>query len=54
MKSQWKIGDLGLVTRRDLDYDRQNEFIGPKGWLSPEAMNKYLAEGRDEKKLIAR
>ena len=50
-ESQWKIGDLGLVTRRDLDYDRQKEFIGPKGWLSPEAMNKYLAEGRGEKKI---
>lgn len=47
--SRWKIGDLGLVTRRDLDYDRQNELIGPKGWLSPEAMNKYLAEGRGNK-----
>ena len=21
---------------------KKNEFIGPKGWLSPEAMNKYL------------
>jgi serine/threonine protein kinase len=49
--SRWKIGDLGLVTRRDLDYDRQNELIGPKGWLSPEAMNKYLAEGRRNKKI---
>lgn len=49
--SRWKIGDLGLVTRRDLDYDRQNELIGPKGWLSPEAMNKYLAEGRYDKKI---
>lgn len=49
--SRWKIGDLGLVTRRDLDFDRQNELIGPKGWLSPEAMNKYLAEGRGNKKI---
>ena len=47
--SRWKIGDLGLVTHRELDYDRQNELIGPKGWLSPEAMNKYLAEGRGNK-----
>lgn len=40
----WKIGDLGLIAYRDEDcaYDRKNEFIGPKGWLSPEAMNKYL------------
>lgn len=30
---------------RDEDelYDKKNEFIGPKGWLSPEAMNKYLS-----------
>ena len=40
----WKIGDLGLIAYRDKDalYDKKNEFIGPKGWLSPEAMNKYL------------
>ena len=40
----WKIGDLGLIEFRDEDsiYDKKNEFIGPKGWLSPEAMNKYL------------
>lgn len=40
----WKIGDLGLISFREEDniYDKKNEFIGPKGWLSPEAMNKYL------------
>lgn len=41
----WKIGDLGLIAFRDRDnnlYDKKNDFIGPKGWLSPEAMNKYL------------
>lgn len=40
----WKIGDLGLIAYRNEDciYDKKNEFIGPKGWLSPEAMNKYL------------
>lgn len=37
-----KIGDLGLMAYRDQDYDRENEFIGPKGWISPEAMNKYI------------
>ncbi len=45
----WRIGDLGLVARRDLDYDGQNELIEPKGWLSPESMNKYLAKGRTNK-----
>ena len=49
--NQWKIGDLGLVSRRDLDFDKQNELIGPKGWLSPEAMNKYLAEGKGDKRI---
>lgn len=48
----WKIGDLGLVAYRNDDelYDKKNEFIGPKGWLSPEAMNKYLSyEGSENK-----
>jgi len=40
----WKIGDLGLVASRDKDYDDLGEKIGPFGWLSPEAMNKYLTE----------
>ena len=46
----WKIGDLGLITYRDDDelYDKKNEFIGPKGWLSPEAMNKYLYRENNE------
>lgn len=42
---QWKIGDLGLIAYREEDWDTKNELIGPKGWLSPEAMNKYLSEG---------
>lgn len=44
-EQQWKIGDLGLVSHRNADFDKINELIGPKGWLSPEAMNKYLTEG---------
>lgn len=40
----WKVGDLGLVAHRDKDYDDIGEKIGPIGWLSPEAMNKYLTE----------
>jgi serine/threonine protein kinase len=40
----WKIGDLGLARHRDKDYDDIGEKIGPLGWLSPEAMNKYLTE----------
>lgn len=44
----WKIGDLGLIDERDgiNSLDNTGEFIGPKGWLSPEAMNKYLCEGK--------
>lgn len=40
----WKIGDLGLVSSRDKDYDDLGEKIGPFGWLSPEAVNKFLTE----------
>ncbi|QRR01501.1 protein kinase domain-containing protein [Dyadobacter sandarakinus] len=46
--SEWKIGDLGLISERDgvEEVDRIADFIGPKGWMSPEAMNKYLCEGK--------
>uniref|UniRef100_UPI00404A90B1 protein kinase domain-containing protein n=1 Tax=Fulvivirga sp. TaxID=1931237 RepID=UPI00404A90B1 len=42
----WKIGDLGLVDDRNSDFqiDKKGEFIGPRGWISPEAMNKFLCE----------
>jgi serine/threonine protein kinase len=44
----WKIGDLGLLAERDKEdeIDRIGEGIGPKGWMSPESMNKYLCEGK--------
>jgi serine/threonine protein kinase len=46
--SDWKIGDLGLVAFRNLDsIDNLNEFIGPRGWITPEAMNKYLTENKN-------
>lgn len=43
----WKIGDLGLVDHRNSDFEIKEigERIGPIGWLSPEATNKYLNEG---------
>lgn len=43
----WKIGDLGLVDYRDSDFiiEEEGERIGPIGWLSPEAANKFLCEG---------
>ena len=45
----WKIGDLGLCDFRsdDLCIDSKGEFIGPRGWVSPEVMNKYLTEEID-------
>lgn len=44
----WKIGDLGLVSERDgiSELDRVADFIGPRGWISPEVMNKYLTESK--------
>ena len=43
----WKIGDLGLIATRDQDaVEDCKSIIGPRGWLSPEAMNKYLTEGK--------
>ncbi|EOR93960.1 hypothetical protein ADIARSV_2794 [Arcticibacter svalbardensis MN12-7] len=40
------IGDLGLVDFQDTDYiiNENGELIGPTGWFSPEALNKYLVE----------
>ncbi|MCF0075597.1 protein kinase family protein [Dyadobacter sp. CY261] len=45
---RWKIGDLGLINERNTtdQLDSMADFIGPKGWISPEAMNKYLCEGK--------
>ncbi|WP_282148395.1 protein kinase domain-containing protein [Algibacter lectus] len=45
---KWKIGDLGLVDGRQLAYEFEEtaKFIGPRGWISPEVMNKYLTEGK--------
>ncbi|MBK9075740.1 MAG: protein kinase [Flavobacteriales bacterium] len=41
----WKIGDLGLIEARDKDnLDRRGERIGPFGWISPEAGNKFMTE----------
>lgn len=41
---EFKIGDLGLVEFQNEDFqlDKDNEKIGPFGWLSPEATNKML------------
>lgn len=43
-KYVWKVGDLGLMGERARNIDYIGEKIGPFGWLSPEAMNKYLTE----------
>jgi serine/threonine protein kinase len=44
----WKIGDLGLLSERNRtgEIDKVGEPIGPKGWMTPESMNKYLCEGK--------
>ncbi len=44
VNDEFKIGDLGLVRFQNDDFliDYENEKIGPKGWLSPEATNKML------------
>jgi hypothetical protein len=44
----WKIGDLGLIDDRNINFslDKIAEQIGPRGWMSPESMNKYLTEGK--------
>jgi serine/threonine protein kinase len=43
---EWKVGDLGLLDHQDGSYsiDDKGEPIGPRGWMSPESMNKYLCE----------
>ena len=47
----WKVGDLGLVKNRKLEkaIDGKHEFVGPKGWTSPETMNKYLVKEGDKR-----
>jgi serine/threonine protein kinase len=47
VNNTWKIGDLGLVENRNSEFHIKEigEKIGPIGWLSPEATNKYLNEG---------
>ena len=44
-----KVGDLGLIGYRNDDeiLDRENELIGPRGWLSPEATNKFMTFNKD-------
>jgi serine/threonine protein kinase len=46
VNEEWKIGDLGLCDMRDQDIELDDigDFIGPRGWVSPETMNKYLTE----------
>lgn len=46
----WKVGDLGLIQMRNKpSLDKEGELLGPRGWLSPEAMNKYLTEKVESK-----
>lgn len=45
-QNKWKIGDLGLVDHRsnNLNTDESGEWIGPRGWQSPESLNKFVTE----------
>ena len=46
----WKVGDLGLIQMRNKpSLDNKGELVGPRGWLYPEAMNKYLSENVEGK-----
>lgn len=52
IENEWKICDLGLIDFANADYllqsiDEVGEKIGPFGWLSPEAMNKFFTEGKN-------
>ena len=41
----FKVGDLGLISKRNDDYKyEKGKYIGPRGWTTPETMNKYLTE----------
>lgn len=56
VEGHWKVCDLGLInsSNDDLsfdDIDERGEKIGPFGWLSPEAMNKFFTEGDKQENL---
>jgi len=46
VNGKWKIADLGLVEHRynSLEVDEIGEWIGPRGWQSPESLNKFITE----------
>jgi serine/threonine protein kinase len=46
VNGKWKIADLGLVEHRydSFGVDEKGEWIGPRGWQSPESLNKFLTE----------
>ncbi|AFN74353.1 serine/threonine protein kinase [Melioribacter roseus P3M-2] len=52
INNELKICDLGLIDSANEDLlldniDEVGEKIGPFGWLSPEAMNKFFTEGKN-------
>lgn len=44
VNGHFKVGDLGLISKRNEDFDKKGDYIGPRGWTTPETMNKYLTE----------
>lgn len=49
VNGEFKLGDLGIARfqNEDFNIDKDNEKIGPYGWLSPEATNKMLTYKKD-------
>ncbi len=45
-EDQWVISDLGLIENRleDIEELKKAQWIGPRGFMSPEAMNKFLCD----------
>lgn len=47
VNGHFKVGDLGLISKRNEDYEyERGKYIGPRGWTTPETMNKYLTENK--------
>lgn len=47
IENTWMLSDLGLSEHRSKDFlDDDAEWIGPRGWMSPESMNKFLTENK--------
>ena len=43
--TQWVLSDLGLAVHREQDTEKHTKYdwVRPRGWMSPESMNRFLA-----------